>query len=92
MTDDIFEDDTHVFIVRTWTEHREIAGALPQWRGTIEHVPSGKRQSLKKVKEICQFIQPYLSERMMPSKSHWRFMPWLDRRLRLVKKKNNPDE
>ena len=82
MKDNIFEEDTHVFIIRTWNERREIAGALPKWRGTIEHVPSGERQSLQKVEDICLFIRPYLLEEPVPIKSHRRILSWLDQRLR----------
>lgn len=55
-----FEENTHAFVVRVWLEPREIDGADPEWRGVIEHVPSGERRSLKDLKEIKEFIAPYL--------------------------------
>ena len=47
-----FEDDTQIFIVRFWRETREIEGAHPIWRGSVEHVPSGRRVYVKNFKEV----------------------------------------
>ena len=47
-----FEEDTQVFIVRFWRETRELEGAHPIWRGSVEHVPSGQRVFVKGFKEI----------------------------------------
>ena len=40
------DEETQVFIVRLWRERREIEGARPVLRGTVEHVPSGERRSM----------------------------------------------
>jgi hypothetical protein len=47
-----FEDDTQVFIVRFWRETRELEGAHPIWRGSVEHLPSGRRVYVKNLKEV----------------------------------------
>jgi hypothetical protein len=31
---------THIFIVRLWSEPRELADAPPEWRGSIQDVGS----------------------------------------------------
>lgn len=56
------EENRHVFIVRIWLEPREVEGAAPQLRGTIEHVPSGMRRSVKALTEITDFIRSWLPE------------------------------
>ena len=48
----LFEDNTHVFIVRIWLEPREIEGAEPERRGVIEHLPTGARRYIRDLKEI----------------------------------------
>ncbi len=50
------EDSMCVFIVRLWLEAREIPDADPEWRGTVEHVPSGHRVYVKCLDEITGFI------------------------------------
>ena len=55
-----FEANTHVFIVRIWLERREIANVIPEWRGVVEHVPSGERCYLRDLQEIAACIMPYL--------------------------------
>ena len=32
------------------------------WRGHITHVPSGKRQYIKELDEMKQFVLPYLKQ------------------------------
>lgn len=71
-----FEDNTHAFIVRVWLEPREIDGATPEWRGVIEHVPSGERRYLKDLSEAEMFIAACLKvicpERSKNKRSrHW---------------------
>ena len=59
---DLFEAKTQVFILRFWFEPREIAGANQQWRGMIEHVPTGERRYFQRIEEIPGLILPYLKE------------------------------
>jgi hypothetical protein len=56
------------FVVRVWREPREIGGAAPIWRGSIEHVNSRKRLYLNDLdndldailKAIVAFMAEYL--------------------------------
>jgi hypothetical protein len=57
-----FEEDTQVFIVRFWRESRELAGARPIWRGSVEHLPSGKRVYVKNFKEVESVMSSFVPE------------------------------
>jgi hypothetical protein len=56
----LLESDTQVFIIRIWFERREMQGALPKWRGVVEHLGTGQRFYLEDLAEIAAFIRPYL--------------------------------
>ena len=45
------DEETQVFIMRLWRERREIEGARPMLRGTVEHVSSGERRSIGDLSE-----------------------------------------
>jgi hypothetical protein len=66
-----------VFILRIWREAREIEGAPPQWRGMIEHVPSGERRSVQTLDSISAFIVPYLIGMGVRLEIRWRVRRWL---------------
>jgi len=57
-----FEEDTQVFIVRFWRESRELAGAHPIWRGSVEHMPSGQRIYVKNFKEVERVMSSFVPE------------------------------
>lgn len=56
----LLNDNEAAFIVRVWLEQREIAGAPAAWRGSIEHVASGKVRYITNLDEIKHFIDPFL--------------------------------
>lgn len=56
----MLEEKTQVFIMRIWIEPREISGAQPQWRGMLEHLPSGNKHYLTNLLELPRIIAPYL--------------------------------
>jgi len=58
-----WERKTHTFIVRLWCEPREIEGAIPEWRGSIEAVPDGERRSVRNLIEIAEVIEACLKRR-----------------------------
>lgn len=65
-------DDRHVFIVRIWFEPREIKGEAPQLRGSVEHVPSGERRSVKAPEEVMAFMARFLpAAQPAPRRSLW---------------------
>lgn len=56
----LFDEETSAFIVRVWIEQREIRGAPVEWRGSIEHVASGRIKYVTDLSEIGRFIRPFL--------------------------------
>lgn len=80
------ERNHHLFILRIWKEPRELPGALPLWRGVIEHVGSGERRYVKALDEITAFLARYLEETAVPSTAYGRIARWLKRwKRRLMK-------
>jgi len=55
----------HTFVLRVWLEPKESRDGIPEWRGVIEHINSGKNQYLKELDEIGAFVWPFL-ESMNP--------------------------
>jgi hypothetical protein len=45
----------HLFVVRVWHEPGG-AGAPGQWRGTVEHVPSGQRRYFIALDALAEFV------------------------------------
>lgn len=56
----LLEDNASAFIVRVWLEQREVEAAPVEWRGSIEHVASGRIKYLTDLDEIARFIRPNL--------------------------------
>ena len=57
-----FEEDTQTFIVRFWRESRELEGARPIWRGSVEHLPSGQRVYVNNLKEAESFMSFFVPQ------------------------------
>ena len=49
----------HLFIVRIWVEAGQ--SALSQWRGSVEHVPSGQRLYFVSLDDLNHFISGRLN-------------------------------
>lgn len=73
------DHQTQIFIVRIWNEPREIERAKPEWRGVIEHVPSGEQRYFKHLDELKAFIVLYVKNSGV--KEGWRqqLKQWLKR-------------
>lgn len=56
----LLQDRTAAFVLRVWCETRH--GCVPplEWRGTIEHVPSGRRLCFRDMAAVAAFVQPYI--------------------------------
>ena len=52
----MLKNETHSFIVRVWTEPREIQGEPVILRGMIEHVKGGEKMYFKDFDEMIAFI------------------------------------
>ncbi len=53
-------DDRHLFVVRVWREESELPPGS-QWRGSVEHVPSGQRVYFASLETLTGFIDQYLT-------------------------------
>lgn len=45
----------HLFVVRTWQEANHVAPD-DQWRGSVEHIPTGQRLYFSSLEQLCQFV------------------------------------
>jgi hypothetical protein len=62
MNHELFEDNTHSFIVKVWLEKATERADQSTWRGHITHVPSGERRYLQDPDEITAFIASYMEQ------------------------------
>jgi hypothetical protein len=68
-------DRSASFIVRIWREQTEYEGALPEWRGSIEHVGSGQRAFFRDLDAIAAFMKPHLEAiGLNPGDTFWERM------------------
>ncbi|OWQ90888.1 hypothetical protein CDN99_12060 [Roseateles aquatilis] len=56
----LLEDHSAAFILRVWCEPDRGARPGLVWRGSIEHVPSGRRVFFHQAGAIVAFVQPYI--------------------------------
>ncbi|MEZ4861760.1 MAG: hypothetical protein R3C14_10645 [Caldilineaceae bacterium] len=57
---ELFETNTHSFVLRIWREELREANGASVWRGHITHVQSGERRYFQRLREIVTFIASYL--------------------------------
>ncbi len=67
---ELYEANTHVFVVKIWLEERADEENQASWRGHITYLPSGKRIYFQDLDEITAFILPHLER--MGIKNSWR--------------------
>jgi hypothetical protein len=72
-------NDTQVFIIRIWSEPREIEQASPEWRGMVEHVSSDQRRYFKSLDEMVAFMLPHIRSLGVEPTFCWRLRQWLRR-------------
>jgi hypothetical protein len=56
-----------------------VEAAPAEWRGVIEHVPSGQRRYLNHLEDVTAFIAPYLVSIGVKLGLSWRIKQWLRR-------------
>ena len=59
---DLYESNTHPFVIYIWLEGSGENDKAAMWRGHITHVPTSQRLYVQDLKEIIQFIVPYLGQ------------------------------
>jgi len=57
---DMFEANTHPFVIKVWLEETAAEAGRARWRGYITHVPSHERRYVEDLDEIDAFIASYL--------------------------------
>lgn len=57
---DIFEARIQSFIVKIWLEEAAQADRPARWRGSLTHIPSGKRRYFQNLDEIQATLVPYM--------------------------------
>lgn len=53
-------NDRHLFVVRVWREESDLPPG-GQWRGSVEHMPSGQRVYFASLETLTGFINQYLT-------------------------------
>lgn len=76
---DLFEANTHSFIVKVWLEETLAETGQVVWRGHITHVPGGERRYLKSLSEVSAFIELYLQQMGVKFRNRWPLTDWLRR-------------
>jgi hypothetical protein len=51
------EQDIHSFVIRIWHEEIDPQGRIVYWRGTVDHVSSGKRAHFSDIEGLIRFIE-----------------------------------
>jgi hypothetical protein len=64
---DQFEQKQHSFMIRIWLERDSLKNSRSEWRGWIDHVPSGKRRYFREFSEVSEFILACTSHPSNPS-------------------------
>lgn len=77
---DMFEANTHPFVVKVWLEETAAEAGRARWRGYITHVPSGERRYVEDLEEIDVFIASYLEEMGVDLDLGQRVQQWLRER------------
>lgn len=55
-------EQRQVFVIRIWSEPREVDGEPPLLRGVIEHVTTGKKKYFLDLDDLKGFIIPFLKQ------------------------------
>jgi len=50
------DERSHTFVVRIWEERREVADALPTWRGRVDDVRTGLRRYFTTLEDLVAYL------------------------------------
>jgi hypothetical protein len=59
---DLYEANTHPFVIKIWLEETAEEAGRAVWRGHITHVPTGQRRYIQVLDDIVAFIASYLEQ------------------------------
>jgi len=74
---DLYEYNTHPFVIKIWLEQEAAQGRRATWRGHLTHVPSGARHYFGRLSEIALLIAPYLEQMGVSLGPRWQIRRWL---------------
>jgi len=86
---DLYEANTHPFIVKIWLEETFEETGQVIWRGYIIHVPSGNRKHFNDLNDIPRFINSYLITAGIHLEKPPKIKGWLARVLTIFGSKSN---
>lgn len=75
---DLFEVDTHSFVIKIWLEETAEEAGHVTWRGQITHVPSGEKRYVQELPEISRFIWSFLEKMGVKSGLKQKFLLYLN--------------
>jgi hypothetical protein len=50
------DERSHTFVVRIWEERRDVADALPTWRGRVDDVRTGVRRYFTTLDDLVNYL------------------------------------
>ncbi len=50
------DERSHTFVVRIWEERRDVADALPTWRGRVDDVRTGVRRYFTTLEDLVSYL------------------------------------
>jgi hypothetical protein len=78
----MYDSHIHSFIIKIWLEESTEEAGRATWRGTITHVPSGKRRYVRTLDGVTAFIAPTLESMGVRMSPIWRVRRWWKQRRR----------
>jgi hypothetical protein len=50
------DERSHTFVVRIWEERRDVADAVPTWRGRVDDVRTGVRRYFTTLDDLVNYL------------------------------------
>jgi len=50
------DERSHTFVVRIWQERRDLADAVPMWRGRVDDIKSGSRAYFTSLPQLMDYL------------------------------------
>ncbi|MBV9327750.1 MAG: hypothetical protein JO352_28875 [Chloroflexi bacterium] len=50
------DERSHTFVVRIWEERRDVADAVPTWRGRVDDVRTGVRRYFTTLEDLVAYL------------------------------------
>jgi hypothetical protein len=66
---DLFEDNTHSFVVKISIEEEFQADGKPHWQGEVTHVSTGSHYLFTQWEKMEGFLKSHLKEAKLPPKT-----------------------